>query len=405
MTSGGRGAQYDLVVTYVDSDDALQRICTQLGKAPRFALDTEFVGERSYVPALELIQVATADEVALIDCRAVSTLEPFFTVLSAPGVEKVFHAGQQDLDLFHSLTGVAPAPILDTQVAAALAGHGAQVGYAQLVERLLGVTVDKSETLTDWSRRPLTKAQLAYAVDDVRYLLPSCDALKKQLDELGRWDWAVEECRRLERSVRSMPIEPEDAWLRVRGRGSLRARGLVVLRALAEWREEIAKTRNKPRATIVRDEALVEIARKAPTTVEGLRGLRAVHSRDLEKQAGDVVKRIAAALETPKETWPQPPPPPTATPSTGVVELLQAVLRLRAEEASIAPTLLATNADLQLLVQRHAAGAAAELPIMQGWRHTIAGDALMALLEGRASVSLDPASGAVRVSKRRAGDA
>jgi ribonuclease D len=405
MTSGGRGARYDLAITYVDNDDALQRICAQLGKAPRFALDTEFVGERSYVPALELIQVATADEVALIDCRAVSTLAPFFTVLSAPGVEKVFHAGQQDLDLFHSLTGVAPAPILDTQVAAALAGHGAQVGYAQLVERLLGVTVDKSETLTDWSRRPLTKAQLAYAVDDVRYLLPSCDALKTQLDELGRWDWAVEECRRLERSVRSMPMEPADAWLRVRGRGSLRARGLVVLRALAEWREEIAKTRNKPRATIVRDEALVEIARKAPTTVEGLRGLRAVHSRDLEKQAADVVRRIAAALETPKETWPQPPPPPTATPSTGVVELLQAVLRLRAEEASIAPTLLATNADLQLLVQRHAAGAAAELPIMQGWRHTIAGGALMALLEGRASVSLDPASGAVRVSKRRAGDA
>ncbi len=404
MTSG-RGARYDLAVTYVDGDAALERVCAQLTEAPRFALDTEFVGERTYVPALELIQVATATEVALIDCRAVSSLAPFFAVLSAPGVEKVFHAGQQDLDLFHSLTGGAPTPILDTQVAAALAGHGAQVGYAQLIERLLGVTVDKSETLTDWSRRPLTKAQLAYAVDDVRYLLPACDALRKQLDELGRWDWAVEECRRLERSVRSMPMEPEDAWLRVRGRGSLRARGLVVLRTLAEWREEIAKTRNKPRASIVRDEALVEIARKAPTTVEGLRGLRAVHSRDLERQAGDVVQRITAALETPKETWPQPPPPPTTTPSTGVVELLQAVLRLRAEEAGIAPTLLATNADLQTLVQRHAAGTAAELPVMQGWRHTIAGGALMALLEGRASVSLDPATGAVRVSKGRAGEA
>jgi ribonuclease D len=404
MTSG-RGARYDLAVTYVDSDAALEGVCAQLTKAPRFALDTEFVGERTYVPALELIQVATATEVALIDCRAVSTLAPFFAVLSAPGVEKVFHAGQQDLDLFHSLTGGAPTPILDTQVAAALAGHGAQVGYAQLIERLLGVTVDKSETLTDWSRRPLTKAQLAYAVDDVRYLLPACDALRKQLDELGRWDWAVEECRRLERSVRSMPMEPEDAWLRVRGRGSLRARGLVVLRTLAEWREEIAKTRNKPRASIVRDEALVEIARKAPTTVEGLRGLRAVHSRDLERQAGDVVQRITAALETPKDTWPQPPPPPTTTPSTGVVELLQAVLRLRAEEAGIAPTLLATNADLQTLVQRHAARTAAELPVMQGWRHTIAGGALMALLEGRASVSLDPATGAVRVSKGRAGEA
>jgi len=404
MSSGGRGARYELAVTYVDNDAALRRVCANLAAAPRFALDTEFVGERTYVPALELIQVATADEVALIDCRAVSSLEPFFAVLAAPGVEKVLHAGQQDLDLFHSLTGGAPAPILDTQVAAALGGYGAQVGYAQLVERLLGVTVDKSETLTDWSRRPLTKAQLAYAVDDVRYLLPACDALKARLVELGRWEWAVEECRRLERSVRSLPMEPEDAWLRVRGRGSLRARGLVVLRALAEWREEIAKTRNKPRASIVRDEALVEIARKAPTSVDGLRGLRAVHSRDLERHAGDVVARIAAALETPKETWPQPPPPPTAAPSTGVVELLQAVLRLRAEDAGIAPTLLATNADLQLLVQRHAAGAAAELPIMQGWRHTIAGEALMALLEGRASVSLDPATGAVRVSKRRSAE-
>ena len=185
-----------------------------------------------------------------------------------------------------------------------------------------------------------------------------------------------------------------------------RARQAAARDAVAdqEWREEIAQTRNKPRATIVRDEALVEIARKAPTSIEALRGLRAVHSRDLDRHAGDVVARIAAALETPKDTWPQPPPPPAATPSTGVVELLQAVLRLRAEETGIAPSLLATNADLQLLVQRHAAGAAAELPIMQGWRHTIAGGALMALLEGRASVSLDPASGAVRVTKRRAGE-
>jgi ribonuclease D len=404
MSVSGRETRYDLTVTYVDGDAALQRVCARLAAVPRFALDTEFVGERTYVPALELIQVATAEEVALIDCRAVSSLAPFFALLSEARVEKVLHAGQQDLDLFHSLTGVAPAPILDTQVAAALAGFGAQIGYAQLVERLLGVTVDKSETLTDWSRRPLTRAQIAYAVDDVRYLLPACDALAAQLAELGRWEWAVEECRRLERSVRSIPTEPADAWLRVRGRGSLRARGLVVLQALAEWREEIARSRNKPRASIIRDEALVEIARKAPTSIEGLRGLRAVHSRDLDRHAGDVVRRIAAALETPKETWPQPPPPPAIAPSTGVVELLQAVLRLRAEEAGIAPSLLATNADLQLLLQRHAVGEAAELPIMQGWRHTIAGGALTALLEGRAAVSLDPATGALRVSKRRAGE-
>ncbi len=391
-------------VTYIDSDAALREACARLAHVPRFALDTEFVGERSYVPVLELIQVSTGDATDLIDCRAVPALDPFFALLRDPAIEKVLHAGQQDLDLFHSLTGAAPAPILDTQLAAAMAGYGAQIGYAQLIERLLGETVEKSETLTDWSRRPLTRAQLAYAVDDVRHLLPACDALRRQLTARGRWDWVVEECRRLEGSVRLLPVEPEEAWLRVRGRGSLRARGLVVLRALAAWREELAKQRNRPRASIIRDDALVEIARKAPTTIEALRGLRAVHSRDLDRHADEVIRRIAAALESPKETWPQPPPPPGAAPSTGVVELLQAVLRLRAEEAGIAPTLIATSADLHLLVQRHAAGAAADLPIMQGWRHEIAGGALLALLEGRASVSLDPDTGAVRVTKRR-GDA
>jgi ribonuclease D len=400
MTAQGKPAAAGTHI-YVDDADGLRRVCTQLSRASRFALDTEFVGERSYVPALELIQVATDDLVALIDCRAVPSLEPVFALLADAKVEKVLHAGQQDLELFTSLTGKAPTPVIDTQVAAAMAGYGAQVGYAQIVERLVGVVVDKSETLTDWSRRPLTKAQLAYAVDDVRYLLEVYTKLRAQLTKLGRWEWLVEECRRLERTARSIPIEPEDAWLRVRGRGSLRSRGLVVLRALASWREALAKTRDKPRASIARDEVLVEIARKAPTTIEALRGLRAVRSRELERHAGDVVARVATALETPREEWPQPPPPSHAAPSTGVAELLQAVLRLRAEEAGIAPSLLATNADLQVLVARHAAGESAELPIMSGWRKTIAGGDLLALLEGRASVALDPSSGAVRVTKRR----
>ncbi len=405
MTSSVRAAADAGQVVYVDSAADLRSICDHLARAERFALDTEFVGERTYVPALELIQVATPAQTALIDCRAVPSLEPFFAVLGDARIEKVMHAGQQDLELFSSLTGCAPAPITDTQVAAAMAGYGAQVGYAQLVERLLDVAVEKSETLTDWSHRPLTKAQLAYAVDDVRYLLAVYEKLRARLIELQRWEWLREECRRLERSVRSLPVEPVDAWLRVRGRGTLRAKGLVVLRELAAWREQLARERNKPRASIARDEALVEIARKAPTTVEGLRGLRAVRSRELERHAGDVVQRIARALETPREEWPPPPPPQSGAPSTGVVELLQAVLRLRAEEAGIAPSLLATHADLQVLVQHHAAGDADDVPIMQGWRKAIAGSDLLALLEGRASVALDPNTGAVRVSKRRGGDA
>ena len=405
MTSIARTAGDAGEVTYVESAAGLRAVCEHLAKAERFALDTEFVGERTYLPALELIQVATPSHTALIDCRAVPSLEPFFAVLADARVEKVLHAGQQDLELFFSLTGRSPTPIIDTQVAAAMAGYGAQVGYAQLVERLLDVAVEKSETLTDWSRRPLTKAQLAYAVDDVCHLLPVYEKLRARLATLQRWEWLREECRRLERSVRSLPVEPPEAWLRVRGRGTLRAKGLAVLRELAAWREQFARERNKPRASVARDEVLVEIARKAPTTLEGLRGLRAVRSRELERHAGEVLQRIACALETPRETWPTPPPPQSAAPSTGVVELLQAVLRLRAEEAGIAPSLLATHADLQVLVQRHASKDFHDLPIMQGWRKTIAGSDLLALLEGRASVALDPATGAVRVSKRRADEA
>jgi ribonuclease D len=164
----------------------------------------------------------------------------------------------------------------------------------------------------------------------------------------------------------------------------------------------VARARNKPRASIARDEALVEIARKAPTTVEALRSLRAVRSRELDRHADEVVQRVASALDTPKDAWPQPAPQQSGGPATGVVELLQAVLRLRAEEAGIAASLLATSADLLVLVQRHAAGDVRDVPIMQGWRKTIAGSDLLALLEGRASVALDPANGAVRVTPRGA---
>jgi ribonuclease D len=405
MIDPERAAERDGAVDYVDTGAGLRGICRYLAGVERFGLDTEFVGERTYVPQLELIQVATPERAALIDCRAVGSLDPFFEVLLDQTIEKVLHAGQQDLELFGSLTGRVPTPVVDTQIASAMAGYGAQIGYAQLVERLLGVSVEKSETLTDWSHRPLTPAQIAYAVDDVRYVLPLYERLRERLTELRRWQWLGEECRRLEHSTRVAPVEPSDAFLRVRGRGSLRAKGLAVLRELAAWREEVARERNRPRANIVRDEALVEIARKAPTSAASLRGLRAVRSREVERHAGAVVERVVRALEQPKDQWPQPAPSQGPTPSAGLVELLQTVLRLRAEEACIAPSLVATQAELQQLVQQRDSGQSRELPILQGWRKAIAGKDLLALLEGRASVTWNPQRRCVEVcitdSKRR----
>lgn len=397
MTEAAPAPATDQPLIYVSDGERLEAVCAHLATTERFGLDTEFVGERTYVPQLELIQVATPERCALIDCRAVTDLTRFFALLADRAIEKVVHAGQQDIELFYKLSGHVPGPVFDTQVAAAMAGLGAQAGYAQLAERLLNVHVEKTETLTDWSRRPLTRAQIAYAADDVRSLLPLYDALRRRLTELGRWKWLQEELRRLERSVRGHPVDPSRTHLRVKGRGSLRGKGLAVLRELAAWREELAQRLNKPRGSVVRDEALVEIARKAPTSVSALRSLRAVRSRELDRHADEVVARVARALELPKEQWPEAPSSPGPAPATGVVELLQAVIRSRAEEAQIAPSLLATHADVQLLVQRHAAGNAADLPILKGWRRKIAGNDLVALLEGRASVEIDPARGCVRL--------
>ncbi|HUI24604.1 MAG TPA: ribonuclease D [Candidatus Kryptonia bacterium] len=386
---------------YVQDVAGLRRVVSQLGDSERFGLDTEFVGERTYTPQLELIQVATEHLCAVLDCRAIGQLDPFFPLLTDPRIEKVLHAGQQDLELFFAFTQQITAPTFDTQVAAAMVGYGAQPGYAPLVERLLGVAVEKTETLTDWTRRPLTQAQLAYAADDVRYLLAVHDQLRQRLKHLDRASWAQEEFRRLEQAAAAGRADPRAAYLRVRGRGALRAKGLAILRELAAWREEEARARNKPRGSVLKDELLVELARRAPTTPAALRSLRALHSRELERSTHPLLAAVERALDLPKSEWPEPPKHSTASAPTGLVELLQAVLRNRAEHAHIAPNLLATTADLEQLASQHRNADGAELPILQGWRRKLAGEQLLDVLEGRASVRIDPATHRLRIETQR----
>ncbi|HTO57334.1 MAG TPA: HRDC domain-containing protein, partial [Pseudomonadales bacterium] len=195
--------------------------------------------------------------------------------------------------------------------------------------------------------------------------------------------------------------DPRDAYLRVRGRGSLRAKGLAILRELAAWREEEARQRNKPRGSVLKDELLVELARRAPATATALRSVRALHSRELERSAGPLLAAVQRALDLPKSEWPEPPKHATASAPTGLVELLQAVLRNRAEHAHIAPNLLATTADLEQLaaVHRHRDGAA--LPILQGWRRKLAGEQLLDVLEGRAGVRVDPSTHRLKIESPR----
>jgi len=387
---------------YITSGASLEKLCKQLQSSPRLALDTEFVGEDSFVPKLELIQVATPEIAAVIDFPAVQnngSLAPFWELICDPQVEKVVHAGRQDLDLFALHAGEVPKPFFDTQIAAAMLGFGAQVAYANLVQRIHGTKLAKAHTFTNWSARPLSLEQIAYAAEDVQFLLPIYTHLQKRLHALGRSEWVREEFSRLEHAVGDKSKEPLDRYQRIRGWDSLKPRQAAILRDLAAWRETEARRRNVPRGRVMRDEVLLQLARHPPKTVGDLHGLRGLHGSEIERNGGQLIATITASLTLPASAWPVVPRERKAEPeSIGLVELLQAVLKARATEAEIAPTLLATSADLQALVEAKEKSRTVDLPLLRGWRKQLVGDLLIQILEGTVTVSVDPLKGILRMS-------
>ena len=255
---------------YIRDEAGLMALCAQLRGHDRLAVDTEFMGEDSFHPRLEIIQVAAGDVIAIIDYQKVPTLEPFFSLLDDTRVLKALHAGRQDLEIFSVLSGSVPTPVFDTQVAAAMVGYGTQIGYAQLVKQVLRITLEKSETFTNWAQRPLTPEQIVYALEDVRYLLALHDHLVRQLKALGRLEWAEEEFRRVQSLADHEARDPRLRYQRIRGWEGLSPRARGVLREVAAWREHEAKRRDRPRGRILRDEILIEIARRNPAGPETL---------------------------------------------------------------------------------------------------------------------------------------
>lgn len=390
---------------YVTDAAALEDLCRHLRSSRRLGLDTEFVGEDSFIPKLELIQVATHNVAAVIDFPAVQakgSLAPFWELICDPQVEKIVHAGRQDLDLFALYAGQIPKPFFDTQIAAAMLGFGAQVAYANLVQRIHGTKLAKAHTFTNWSARPLSTDQIAYAAEDVQFLLSIHTYLQKRLQALGRDEWAREEFARLETAVGEKSKDPLDRYHRIRGWDSLKPRHAAVLRDLAAWRETEARRRNVPRGRVMRDEVLLQLARHPPKNVEELRGLRGLHGSEIDRNGEQLIATITASLALPPSAWPEIPRDRKPEPeSIGLVELLQAVLKARAAEAEIAPSLLATTADLQTLVEAKENKRSADLPLLRGWRRELVGDLLMHILDGRMTVSVDPTKGALRICDDR----
>ena len=376
---------------HAELDAFCKELTTRLADDARLALDTEFIRERTYEPVLELVQVSTADGlIALLDIPALGGLGALAPLLTDPTILKIFHAGGQDMEILTSLLGEMPTPFFDTQIAAAFSGYGTQVGYGALVQSALKVRLSKEEGFSDWSRRPLTASMCSYAADDVRYLHTLHDRLTTRLERRGRTGWAQEQMVRvLTAAAETTPLE--DLWKKVGSKQGLNRRELAVLQELALWRDEEARRRNKPRRTILKDEPLVELAKRKPRTATAVLELRAVNGVGT-RQAEELVQVIQRGLEIPESQWPVvESSPPLDEHGAALLELLSAVVKVRAMEEDLPPSLMAPAEALrQLAIQRTPEAVAT---LFTGWRSELLSTALKSTLEGTLSVAWDAQHG------------
>ncbi len=343
------------------------------------AIDTEFLSGKTYYSRLCLLQVATGDFSAIIDPFEVTDLGHLVDILLDERILKVMHAAYQDMELLTRLCGRSPAPVFDTQVAATLAGFPSQIGYARLLEDLLGVRIDKSESYTDWSRRPLTAKQVAYALDDVTYLQPMYEKLRILLKPGDRLAWLADDFAALSAPGAYESI-PDEYYRKIKRASSLNRRQLAVLRAAAAWRERDARRRDLPRQWIIKDESLIEVARRKPDDADALADIRGIDLRSLGDRGSGLMAAVLKGLSVPDSELPQMERrPQTAVDIDSVVKLMAALVRTLSAAHGIAPSLLASQSDLEQL----ASGEEDDSPLLKGWRKALIGDDLKRLLDGK----------------------
>lgn len=380
-------------MTPITATDELKGFCALLSDAPFIAVDTEFMRETTYWPKLCLIQAAGPEHAAVIDPLAEGLdLEPFLDLLRDQQIVKVFHAARQDVEIFNNL-GAIPRPLFDTQIAAMAAGYGEQIAYDALVRQMLRVDLDKSSRFTDWSRRPLSDAQLKYALADVTHLAKFYPKLRDRLERACRLAWVAEEMAAVTDPA-AYDMDPEKAWRRLRPR-KFNPRYLAAFKAAAAWRERTAQQRDQPRGRILKDEAIDEVATQLPLDADGLNRLRSVPKGFSGSKFGpDLIAALKEALRDPEAYAPRierGPPPVQA--QGAVVELLKVLLKARAEDAGVASKLIATVADLEKI----ATDDAAPVQALQGWRRELFGLDALRLKRGELALVLD--GGRVKVTE------
>ena len=370
----------NLITTTAD----LAAACEGFAAHPFVTVDTEFLRDSTYYPKLCLLQMASPDEGVLVDPLAEGMdLAPFFALMANEAVVKVFHAARQDLEIVWNLGRMLPAPLFDTQIAAMVCGYGDSVGYEQLANDLAKARIDKSSRFTDWSRRPLSDAQLVYALSDVTHLRDIYLALKADLEATGRTAWLNEEMVVLNHPG-TYETQPRDAWLRLKGRVR-KPREVALLMEIAAWRENEAQTKDVPRGRILKDDALMDIVQRAPREPEALSDLRSLPRGFERSRAGtDVLAAVERALVIDHKTLPRMDREHTRGGNGAVLDLMKVLLKAVCDAERVAPKIIATVDDLEAIAHDDDA----DVPALKGWRRTIFGDKALALKSGQLSLRM-----------------
>jgi len=370
-------------IQYIDTAEKLEQLCQQIATESWLAFDTEFLREKTYYTKFCLLQIATPEWVVCVDPLAIKDLTPLFEAIYNPKIIKVFHSCRQDLEIFYQITGKIPMPVFDTQIAAPLLGIQENPGYAMLVSTFLNINLSKAYTRTDWSLRPLSAEQLQYAADDVIYLCQIYKIMRTKLIDLQRFDWLEDDFKFLN-NPDIYDIKPENAWLKIKGKNKLTGKQLSIIQALTKWREQQAQTDNKPRNWLIRDDLLIELAKLQPITVRELANIRNINDRLVRTHGKLLCQLISDARENSvsplkdkrgsfKKTQQQ----------EAILDVLTAIVRVRAEENSLNPTILASRKDLEKLLFHE------DCPLLKGWRFGMIGRELQELLSGQYSLKLN----------------
>ena len=369
---------------YIDSQEEFVSFIERASSSPLLAIDTEFMREKTYYPQLCLLQMATDKEEVIVDPFAIDDLAVLRPLMLDEHVTKIFHAGYQDIEILVYEIDCAPRPLFDTQVAATILGQAQQIGYAALVHAVCGVKLKKIDSFTDWTVRPLSESQLEYAVDDVRYLPELYRSLTAALEKKGRLGWLSSEFDEMS-DIRTYIVDEQDRYRRLKHVGQLSRRQMAAAREVAAWREIEARTRNIPRKWVLTDEQIVEACKRESRTIDDLFMVRGMREKLSTRDARSVVALMEAALDSSPEAWPELQQPGRSERNVDAeVDLMMAIVRLRAKEHGIAIPTLASHSDLVALARGHREG----IDLLKGWRKEIVGNDLVKLAEGQCKLSI-----------------